>query len=40
MELIIKATIMGVVEGITEFVPMSSTGYLIIAGELINFQGK
>jgi undecaprenyl-diphosphatase len=40
MELILKAIIMGIVEGITEFVPISSTGHLIIAGQLINFQGK
>lgn len=40
MKLILKAIIMGIVEGITEFVPISSTGHLIIAGQLINFQGK
>lgn len=40
MEFILKAIIMGIVEGITEFVPISSTGHLIIAGQSINFQGK
>lgn len=34
----LKAAIIGVVEGITEFLPISSTGHMIIAGNLINFQ--
>lgn len=40
MELIfiIKAAIIGVVEGITEFLPVSSTGHMIIVGNLINFK--
>ncbi|MBC2580229.1 undecaprenyl-diphosphate phosphatase [Clostridium sp. DJ247] len=36
--LIIKAAIIGIVEGITEFLPISSTGHMIIVGNLINFQ--
>lgn len=36
--LIFKAVIIGIVEGITEFLPISSTGHMIIVGNLINFQ--
>lgn len=37
---IIKAIIMGVVEGLTEFIPVSSTGHLILTGSIINFKGE
>ena len=38
MELLINAAIMGVVEGITEFLPISSTGHLIIVDQYLKFE--
>ena len=38
--LLLKAAIMGIVEGLTEFLPISSTGHLIITASLLDFTGE
>ncbi len=39
-EIYIKAILLAVIEGITEFIPVSSTGHMIIFGHWINFTGS
>ena len=40
LPVLVKAAILGVVEGATEFIPVSSTGHLIIAGDWLGFTGE
>jgi undecaprenyl-diphosphatase len=38
--MLLKSILISIVEGVTEFLPISSTGHMILVGSVINFKGS